>query len=121
MDMYDILTKKKHAEVLSKEEIEYFVNGFTKGEIPDYQASALLMAICINHMNDEETAQLTDAMMRSGEMLDLSVIPGTKVDKHSTGGVGRQNIAGTDPNVGGLRHDGGKNVGQRPRAHGWHH
>lgn len=88
MNMYDIITKKKHGEALSTEEIEYFVNGYTNGSIPDYQASALLMAICLKLMKREETTDLARAMMFSGDVLDLKNISGIKVDKHSTGGVG---------------------------------
>ena len=88
MTMYDILEKKKNNLVLTKEEIEFFVNGFVADKIPDYQASALLMAICINGLNEEETLNLTLAMTNSGEKLDLSKIKGVTVDKHSTGGVG---------------------------------
>ena len=88
MNMYDIITQKKNGGSLSDDEIRYFINGFTKGDIPDYQASALLMAICLQSMSEHETAVLTDAMLRSGDIADLSSIPGIKVDKHSTGGVG---------------------------------
>lgn len=88
MWMYDIIDKKRNKEVLTKAEIEYFVKGYTDGDIPDYQASALLMAICINGMSDEETFDLTNAMLHSGKIIDLSPIKGIKVDKHSTGGVG---------------------------------
>ena len=88
MRMYDIILKKRKGLDLSKEEIEFFVNGFTKGEVPDYQASALLMAIFFNKMNKRETADLTMAMVNSGDKIDLSSINGVKVDKHSTGGVG---------------------------------
>ena len=86
MKTYDVITKKKRGEALSKEEIEFFVSGYTSGEIPDYQASALLMAICIQGMNDEETANLTLAISKSGEV--LSGLPFGSVDKHSSGGVG---------------------------------
>lgn len=88
MNMYEIITKKKSGLALSGEEIDFFVKGVTDSTIPDYQTSALLMAICLKGMNDEETFLLTDAMTHSGDMLDLSVIEGIKVDKHSTGGVG---------------------------------
>jgi len=88
MRMYDIIDKKRLGEKLSKEEIAFFVKGYTEGSIPDYQASALLMAIAINGMDVEETTELTLLMAQSGEMLDLSVIKGVHVDKHSSGGVG---------------------------------
>ena len=88
MGIFEILDKKKNAQQLSEEEIRFFIRGITDGSIPDYQASALLMAICINKMTDEETFILTDAMLHSGETVDLSGIEGVKVDKHSTGGVG---------------------------------
>lgn len=86
--MYDILLKKRNGETLTTQEIEYFISAYTSGEIPDYQASALLMAIWYRGMDARETADLTAAMARSGDMADLSAIPGIKADKHSTGGVG---------------------------------
>jgi pyrimidine-nucleoside phosphorylase len=88
MNMYEIISKKRDKKKLTSEEIDYFVSGYTKGTIPDYQMSALLMAIFLNGMDAEETFGLTLSMMRSGKVMDLSFIPGTKVDKHSTGGVG---------------------------------
>lgn len=86
--MVDIIEKKRDGHPLSKEEISFFVKGYTDGSIPDYQASALAMAILFRDMSKEETANLTEAMMHSGETIDLSAIKGVKVDKHSTGGVG---------------------------------
>ena len=88
MRMYDIIMKKKENEELATEEIKFFVENYTNGTIPDYQASALLMAICFNGMSKKETLDLTLAMRDSGDVLDLSYIDGIKVDKHSTGGVG---------------------------------
>ena len=88
MRMYDLIMKKKANEVLSQEEIRYMVEGFTKGEIPDYQASALMMAIFYKGMTDRETVCLTDRMAHSGDTVDLSRFGEMSVDKHSTGGVG---------------------------------
>lgn len=88
MNILEIIAKKRDAKELSKEEIEYFIKGYTNGEIQDYQASALVMAIYINGMNDREITDLTLAMAYSGEVLDLSCFGENVVDKHSTGGVG---------------------------------
>ncbi|PRR78817.1 Pyrimidine-nucleoside phosphorylase [Clostridium liquoris] len=88
MRMYDIILKKRNGQELSTEEINFFIENYTKGNIPDYQASALTMAIYFQKMNKRETADLTLAMAHSGDVLDLSSIKGIKVDKHSTGGVG---------------------------------
>lgn len=86
--MYDIIDRKKNGEELTKSEIDYFVGGFTRGDIPDYQASSLLMAIWFSGMSDRELVDLTLSMANSGDMIDLSSVDGFTVDKHSTGGVG---------------------------------
>lgn len=88
MRMVDIIEKKRDGQTLTKEEIEFFIEGYTNGDIPDYQASSLAMAIFFQDMNEEERAALTMAMVNSGDVIDLSKINGIKVDKHSTGGVG---------------------------------
>ena len=88
MNIIDIIEKKRDKKTLTKEEINYFIENYTNGKIADYQASALLMAIFLNGMDDEETTNLALAMAKSGEILDLSKINGIIVDKHSTGGVG---------------------------------
>lgn len=88
MRMVEVIERKRDGEALTREEIEFFVTGYTRGDIPDYQAAALLMAVALRGMNDEETRFLTLAMAHSGEMLDLSDVADVVVDKHSTGGVG---------------------------------
>ncbi|MDO5403707.1 MAG: pyrimidine-nucleoside phosphorylase, partial [Eubacteriales bacterium] len=88
MRMYDVIMRKRNGESLTTEEINEFVKGYTDGSIPDYQVSALMMAIYFNKMNYRETFDLTMAMAKSGDMLDLSAVSGIKCDKHSTGGVG---------------------------------
>ena len=99
MRMYDIIMKKRNGGELSKEEIHFFIEGYTRGEIPDYQVSALMMAIYFQKMTEKETYELTMAMAHSGEMLDLSGIHGCKVDKHSTGGVGDKTSLALTPMV----------------------
>lgn len=88
MRMVDIIEKKRDGNALTKEEIEFFIEGYTKGDIPDYQASSLAMAIFFQDMSEDERAALTMAIVNSGDVIDLSNIEGIKVDKHSTGGVG---------------------------------
>ena len=88
MNIVDIINKKRVNKKLTHEELDYAFNGYLNGTVKDYQMSSLLMAICINGMTDEETFDLTDIFIKSGDVLDLSSIPGVKVDKHSTGGVG---------------------------------
>ncbi|WP_026906608.1 pyrimidine-nucleoside phosphorylase [Paucisalibacillus globulus] len=88
MRMYDIIEKKRDGKELTEEEIYFFINGYTNGDIPDYQVSALMMAIYFQDMTEIERATLTKAMVESGDQIDLTAISGIKVDKHSTGGVG---------------------------------
>ena len=88
MNMNEIILKKRKGEILTKQEIDYFVKGYTEGDIPDYQISALLMTFMFNELDHDEIFCLTDAMKNSGDSVDLSRINGIKVDKHSTGGVG---------------------------------
>lgn len=99
MRMYDLIVKKKSGQALSNEEIAFMIKGYTEGSIPDYQMSAMMMAIYFNGMNEEETLQLTISMEKSGDLLDLSSISGIKVDKHSTGGVGDKTSLALTPMV----------------------
>ena len=102
MRMYDIIMHKRNGLELTDEEIAFFIQGYTKGEIPDYQVSALLMSIYFNGMTDRETLTLTMEMAHSGDMLDLSQLHGVKVDKHSTGGVGDKTSLALTPMVASL-------------------
>ena len=88
MRIYDLIAKKRDGGTHTREELEAIVNGFVGGEVADYQMAAWMMAVYLRGMTNEETAELTDVMAHSGVMVDLSPIPGIKVDKHSTGGVG---------------------------------
>ncbi|MGN0352199.1 MAG: pyrimidine-nucleoside phosphorylase [Roseburia sp.] len=102
MRMYDLIAKKKKGEELTTEEIRFMIEGFTKGEIPDYQMSAMTMAICFQGMNKRETVDLTLAMRDSGDVIDLSNMKGIKVDKHSTGGVGDKTSLALTPIIAAL-------------------
>ena len=99
MRMYDLIMKKRNGAALSNEEIEFMITEYTKDNIPDYQMSAMMMAVYFQGMNESETAALTMAMAKSGDMLDLSAIDGVKVDKHSTGGVGDKTSIALAPMV----------------------
>ena len=108
MRMYDLIEKKKRGGSLLTEEIAYMVRGFVAGDIPDYQMSAMLMAVYFKGMDDREITDLTLEMAHSGDMVDLSPIEGIKADKHSTGGVGDKTTLVTGPIVAGRGVQGGK-------------
>ena len=100
--MYDLIMKKRNGQALNNDEIKFMINGYTIGEIPDYQMSAMMMAVYFNGMNEAETLSLTMEMAKSGDLLDLSDISGIKVDKHSTGGVGDKTSLALAPMVAAL-------------------
>ena len=102
MRFVDLIDKKAHGESLTTEEIQQMVTGFVSGEIPDYQMSSMMMAILQRGMTSKETADLTMSMMHSGDVVDLSDLPGIKLDKHSTGGVGDTTTLIVAPLVGSL-------------------
>ena len=105
MRIFDIIQHKKEGRELSEEEIRFFIEGYTCGDVPDYQASALCMAICLRGMTEKETAILTDAMTKSGDCVDLSEFGDLSLDKHSTGGVGDKTsliVAPTVASLGGV-------------------
>ena len=99
MNMYDLITKKKRGDALTKDEIFSMTKGYTDGDIPDYQMSAMLMAICLNGFSDAETTALTEAITASGNTIDLSHFGEATVDKHSTGGVGDKTTLIVAPTV----------------------
>ena len=121
MRMYDIILKKRANVPLTDEEIRFVIDGYVKGDIPDYQVSALLMTIVFNGMSARELGTLTLAMAQSGHMVDLSSIDGVTVDKHSTGGVGDKTTLIIGPLVASCGGKVAKNVWSWVRAYGRHY
>ena len=119
MNIKEIIAKKRDGLELNKEEISYFVKEYTNGNITDYQAAALIMAIYIKGMSKEETTNLTIEMAHSGEILDLSKVSNNVIDKHSTGGVGDKITIVLMPIIASLRNTCCKNVWKRLRLHWW--
>lgn len=119
MNILEIIEKKKDKKELTKEEIQFFITEYTNGNIADYQASALIMAIFLNGMTKQETTYLTMAMANSGEILDLSKLQGIIVDKHSTGGVGDKVSLILLPLVASVRNTCCKNVRKRTWIYWW--
>lgn len=120
MNILEIIEKKRDKKELTKEEIQFFITEYTNGNIADYQASALIMAIFLNGMTKQETTYLTMAMANSGEILDLSKLQGIIVDKHSTGGVGDKVSLILLPLVASVRGTCCKNVRKRTWVYWWH-
>ena len=120
MNILEIIEKKRDKKELTKEEIQFFITEYTNGNIADYQASALIMAIFLNGMTKQETTYLTMAMANSGEILDLSKLQGIIVDKHSTGGVGDNVSLILLPLVASVRGTCCKNVRKRTWIYWWH-
>ncbi|MFQ8661449.1 MAG: hypothetical protein ACLTPN_07755 [Clostridia bacterium] len=120
MNILEIIEKKRDKKELTKEEIQFFITEYTNGNIADYQASALIMAIFLNGMTKQETTYLTMAMANSGEILDLSKLQGIIVDKHSTGGVGDKVSLILLPLVASVRGTCCKNVRKRTWIYWWH-
>ena len=120
MNILEIIEKKRDKKELTKEEIQFFITEYTNGNIADYQASALIMAIFLNGMTKQETTYLTMAMANSGEILDLSKLQGVIVDKHSTGGVGDKVSLILLPLVASVRGTCCKNVRKRTWIYWWH-
>ena len=120
MNILEIIEKKRDKKELTKEEIQFFITEYTHGNIADYQASALIMAIFLNGMTKQETTYLTMAMANSGEILDLSKLQGIIVDKHSTGGVGDKVSLILLPLVASVRGTCCKNVRKRTWIYWWH-
>lgn len=119
MNMIEIIKKKQLGRELSKEEIDFFIQGYTKGTVPDYQASALIMAMYLKGLSNQETTNLTLSMANSGEILDLSSIFSNVVDKHSTGGVGDKVTIILMPIIASLRNTCGKDVWKRSWFYWW--
>jgi len=117
MNILEIIAKKRDKLELNKEEIEYFIKGYTQGEIADYQASALIMAMYLNGMTKQETTDMTIAMANSGDVLDLSKFGENVVDKHSTGGIGDKITLILMPIIAAMRSSSCKNVWKRIRIH----